>query len=177
MTENINQHIENLDACLGAIKDMYEGDIVFNKPVSEARLLELESSINYRLPGIFREFYTKESNGIKIDNKCILPIFDKENKKTIVENIARYNDPSKELFFKGRPNIYNDYVIIGYDHTKLICISKKYDLPNPLLYICPSPNAKKQVDFYRTDFNLESFISHMVEETFSQDELDDWVLK
>lgn len=175
--KNVETSIESLNSYLSSLEEEWGDDVGFLPTITQEQIMEAEEEINYKLPPIFKWLYTKKSNGIKIDNKAILPIYDPKNKKTFVENIGRFNDPNKNLYFKGRPNIFGDYVIVGYMHTKLICFSKKYDFPDPLLYICPNPNNSHGVDFYRTDFNLEGAIKKMVEETFMDETAEELVLK
>ena len=130
------------------------------------------------MPAVFRWLYTKKTNGLQIDNRSILGIYDSKNRKTFAQNINRYNDPSKGLYFKDRPHIYDDYVIVGYEHKNLVCISKKYDFPNPLLYCCSEPNSAEGVDFYCMDINLLGFIRKMVYEVLEDEtNADDMVLK
>lgn len=173
---HIEHDIDTLNNYFDELAEEWGGDIDFYPPISEAQLCELEKCIDYKLPDIFRWMYTTKTNGIKIDNKLILPIYDEKNKKTFVENVGRFNDPSKDLYFKGRPSIFKDYVIIGYEGSAIICLSKKYHVPNPLLYSCSDFNNPGGVNFYRSDLNLEGLIKKMVKETFEEDEAD-WVLK
>jgi len=175
--KDIESSIESLNRYLTSLEDEWGGDVGFLPPVTQEKIMEVNESISYKLPTIFEWLYTKKSNGIKVDNKAILSVYDSNSKKTFVENIERLNDPNKNLYFKGRQNIFNDYIIVGYIHTKLICISKKYNFPDPLLYICPNPNSSHGVDFYRTDFNLEGIIRKMVDETFIDEIGEELVLK
>lgn len=167
---NIDADIKNLAEFFDTLEEERGGDIKFYSPITESELCKLEKLINYRLPDIFRWFYTNKSNGIEIDNKVIFPIYNEADKKTFVENIARLNDPSKDLYFKGRPHIYGDYLIVGRDFNALICISKKYNFPNPLLYSCSDPNSSKGVNFHNTDLNLEGLIRKMIKDTFEAEE-------
>jgi len=162
----LNDYIDESDKKWG-------GDIGLRSPISDAQLNEVELALNYKLPEIFRWFYTKKTNGLNIDNRSVLGIYDQKNRKTFVENINRFNDPSKDLYFKGRPHIFNDYVIVGYEHTNLVCVSKKYDLPNPLLYSCPEPNNSEGIDFYCMELDLLGFIKKMMYEVFEEEQKED----
>ncbi len=172
------EEISHLNEYIDAIDEEWGGDIDFRSPVSENHLNELEIVLNYRLPEIFRWLYTKKTNGLQVDNRSVLGVYDHQNRKTFVENINRFNDPSKNLYFKDRPEIFNDYVIVGYEHKNLVCISKKYDFTDPLLYSCPEPNNPKGVDFYCMDINLLGFIKKIVYEVFENEtKSDNWILK
>jgi len=175
--KDIEKDIVSLDKYLNQLEEEFGGDILFYPPISESKLIEAENILIYKFPEIFRWLYAKKNNGLKIDNKSIIGIYDEKNKKTFVENIIRYNDPSKELFFKEKNYIFDDYIIIGYDHTKLLCISKKYEYPNPLLYVCKNPNSVKEINFFRTNFNLENCINNFIQEAYGDEISDDWVLK
>ncbi|MEI8321437.1 MAG: hypothetical protein WCG05_05500 [Alphaproteobacteria bacterium] len=174
----IKNEIESLSKCVDNLKNKWGGDITFFPPTFEETLKNFELVAAYKLPEIFHWFYLQKNNGLKIDNKGILGCYDKNIKKTYVENLERFNDPKKEIYFQGRPEIFNDYLIVGYDHLNLICLSKKYNFENPLLYICSNPNSKKGVDFYRTTLTLEGFLKKIATDTFDDDgDFDQAVLK
>jgi hypothetical protein len=122
--------------------------------------------IGWKLPRVFSHFLQQETNGILIGNKRIFSLFDKDQKKTLVESLERNNDPEKSPWFKGRPHIFSDYLVIGSDLEICFCYSKKYDLNNPSVYICENANSKSGVDFDKLDLDLEGLIKTMVSEEF-----------
>jgi len=150
--------LKNLDKKLG-------GDIAFIQPINE-NIHDFESSIDWKLPNIFKYFYYKETNGIIIDNKRIYSIYDKTQKKTWVENLSRMNNPETSPWFNGRPNIFKDYLIIGNDNDTIFCLSKKYDISNPSIYICKNSNSSKGVDLNKLNLDLEALIIEMVKQAF-----------
>lgn len=147
----------------------YGGDITFLSPIHEDSLQSFEKRINWDLPDMFRDFYTNETNGLIIGNRRIYSLYDKKQKKTYVENLERMNDPEKSPWFKGRPHIFNDYVIIGADSETIFCISKKYGIPNPLIYICRNPNSKHGVDLDCLDLDLGGLIETMIRLEYESD--------
>lgn len=159
--------ITSLKDTLALMEDRFGGDITFIKPIVEERLSNFEDSINWKLPAIFRYFYTEETNGIIIDNKQIYSLYDKEQKKTWVDNLSRMNSPNTSPWFKGRPHIFEDYLVIGNDINVIFCLSKKYQLDNPSLYICKNPNNSSGVDFEILNLDLESLIVEMAMQAFS----------
>ena len=102
----IENSINSLSDLLDKLDENWGGDVTFFPPVSEKILQEFESIVAYRLPEIFRWLYTKKTNGLKIDNKGILSLFDENNKKTYVDNLNRFNDPKKNLLFNTNSIIY-----------------------------------------------------------------------
>ena len=144
------------------INEDYGGDVTFINPVSEANFDAFSSLINWQLPEVFRYFYTKESNGIIIGNRKVLSINDTTQKKSRVDNIERHNNPITSPWFKNRPHIFNDYLVIGYDNDICFCLSKKYHLENPSIYICENANSKKGVDLNSLDLDLPDLILQMV---------------
>ena len=174
----IENSINSLSDLLDKLDENWGGDVTFFPPVSEKILQEFESIVAYRLPEIFRWLYTKKTNGLKIDNKGILSLFDENNKKTYVDNLNRFNDPKKNLFFKNRPQIFNDYLIVGYYQKDIICLSKKYQFENPLLYISSNFNSSQGVDFDRIDLNLEGFLKKIIfEEYLDETPMENFTLK
>lgn len=173
----LEEEVIQLNNYINFIEEEWGGDIEFRQPVSEEMVNQIEKILDYKFPAIFRWFYVNKTNGLKINNNSILGINDNKNKKIHVENINRFNDPSKELYFKGRPHIFNDYVIIGYEHSTLVCLSKKYDFDNPLLYYCDNYNNSKGVDFFCMDINLEGFIKKMILDSFGDEDTGEWILK
>ena len=75
--------IHSLKLALEDIDNKWGGDVTFIKPIQEKDLNEFESSINWKLPQVFRYFYTKETNGIIIDSARIYSIYNKEQKKNL----------------------------------------------------------------------------------------------
>lgn len=136
------------------------------RTVSKDNVVKFEKVIEWKLPKIFAYFLQEEANGIVIGNKRILSLFDSQQKKTFVESLERNNDPEKSPWFKGRPQIFSDYVVIGSDLGMCFCYSKKYDLDNPSIYICENANSKTGVDFERLDLDLEGLIKTMVAQEF-----------
>lgn len=157
---------DSLHLYLKKVEQEYDGGIVFLKPTSYRKIEEAEKVINWKLPVIFKYFFTQESNGIIISNKRILSIFEPDEKKTWVDNLARYNDATKSLWFKGRPHIFEDYVIIGNELSTLFCLSKKYQYENPSIYICRDPNSHTEVNFYNLELTLEGLIRAFVSDEF-----------
>lgn len=172
----LKEEIRKLNNYIDLIETEWGGDIEFRQTISEELFKETEEFLNFQLPAIFKWLYINKTNGLKFDNKSILSIYDSHNKKTSVENINRFNDPTKGLYFKERPHIFNDYVIIGYEHNTLVCLSKKYNLDNPLLYSCSDYNNSKGVNFYCMDINLEGFIKKIVIDSFEDETENDLIL-
>jgi hypothetical protein len=158
---------EKLHAALAEIEEEFGGDISFIPKTSEQAVSELESAFSWRLPDIFRYFYTQEANGLVIGEKRIYSVRDSSQKKTLVENLVRQNDPATSSWFKGRPHIFRDYLVIGSDVDICFCISKKYNLTDPLIYLCENPNSPKGVEFDRLEMTLSGLIEMMVENEFS----------
>ncbi len=142
------------------------GDIGFIGTANEGLVKKFEGDIGWQLPDIFFYFYSQESNGIIIDNKRIYSIFDPKQKKTWVENLERMNNPEMSPWFKKRPHIFDDYLVVGSDGGVIFCLSKKYDLPNPSLYICKNPDDPKGVSLDKLSLDLESLISEMVKQAY-----------
>ncbi len=155
-----------LKSTLEAINEAFGGDVTFFPPVDINFLENFERKISWKFPEIFRYFYTQESNGLIINDKRIFSFYLKDNKKTWVENLERMNDSKISPWFKGRPHIFNDYVVIGQDNTIIFCLSKKYNFDNPAIYICKNPNDMKGVDLDRLDLDLEGLITQMIKKAF-----------
>lgn len=151
----------DLHKCLSELNQDLGGDVAFLPPVQKSMVSGLEEKLGWQLPSIVSFFYTKEANGLIIDDKRIYSIYQKSSKKTWVENLERMNIPTTSPWFKGRPTIFQDYFILGSDQGIIFCYSKKYDLPNPALYICKNPNNPKGVDFERLDLDLAGLIRAM----------------
>ena len=158
---------EELHTSLAEIEEEFGGDISFIPVTSEQSVSALEAAISWQLPSIFRYFYTQEANGLVIGSKRLYSIRDDAQKKTLVENLARQNDPTTSPWFKSRPHIFKDYLVIGYDGQICFCLSKKYTLDNPSIYLCENPNSSTGVDFDRLDITLLGLIATMVENEFS----------
>lgn len=158
--------IESLHNYLEELNDEYGGDVGFIPTTTIEKVRLFESGINWELPSVFKYFLSSESNGIIIGNRRIYSLFDSTQKKTFVDNLERNNDPSKSFWFKDRPHIFNDYLVIGSDKETCFCFSKKYNLENPSVYICENPNSKTGVDFDKLDIDLEGLIKTMIENEF-----------
>jgi hypothetical protein len=158
---------EKLHTALAEIEEEFGGDISFIPKTSEQAVSALESALSWQLPGIFRYFYTQEANGLVIGEKRIYSIRDDSQKKTLAENLIRQNDPVTSSWFKGRPHIFQNYLVVGADGDICFCLSKKYTLDDPLIYLCEHPNSSKGVEFDRLDMNLSGLIAMMVENEFS----------
>jgi hypothetical protein len=158
--------IKKLEICIEGIDDNHGGDIRFIPPISNDKIIEFTNKINWNLPEILVYFYTKISNGLIIGNKRILSVEDILQKKTFVDSLNRQNNPSLSFWFKNRPHIFDDYLIIGTDIQTCFCYSKKYSLENPNIYICENPNSSKGVDFNLLDLDLAELIYEMVENEF-----------
>ncbi len=155
-----------LTSLLSEIEEDYGGDIVFISPSSEKLILETQKKLNYKLPEIFYCFYKNESNGLQIDNKLIYSILDKNNKKTLSNNLLRVNNPETSYWFKYKPEIFNDYLIIGSDGEICFTIYKHSKIDNPSIYICENANSKGEVILEKLDLNLVGLIKIMVENTY-----------
>lgn len=161
----MNNYEKSLHNSLLKLNDILGGDIGFIAPVDD-EIECVESAIKWNLPSVFRFFYSKETNGLIIDDKRIYSIYNKDQKKTWVDNIERMNDPKKSPWFKNRPHIFDDYFIIGCDGSIIFCLSKKYNFPNPSLYICKNSNDPKGVTFVKLNLDLESLILEMVTQSY-----------
>lgn len=158
--------IESLNKYLEELNEEYGGDISFIPTITNEKVHSFEKTINWKLPAVFRYFLSSESNGLLIGNKRIYSLFDDQQKKSFVDNLERNNDPSKSFWFKGRPQIFNDYLVIGADQEICFCYSKKHDLNNPSIYICENANYTTGVDFSRLDLDLEGLIKAMKTDEF-----------
>lgn len=153
---------QKLHDFLESVDEGYHGDVGFIPPIS-LNLVELfEKSIDWQLPSIYKFFLANESNGIIIGKKRILSLNDSSQKKTWSDNLERNNNPKVSFSFKERPLIFKNYLIIGTDGEICFCYSKKYDLANPLVYICEDANSKLGVNFERLDLDLEGLIGTMI---------------
>ena len=162
----MKNYISSLHSTLEVLNDEWGGDITWIKPIPKKELENFEFLINWKFPEIFRYFYTQEANGIIIDNKRIYSVHDKEQKKTWVDNLVRVNNPNTSPWFKSVPDIFNDYLIIGNDGGIVFCLSKKYDLPNPSIYICTNTNSTNGVELRILYLDLEALILEMVKQAF-----------
>lgn len=163
MEKNIK---EILKSTLENIDDDFGGDVVFFSPINEQILDDFEIKLSWKFPEIFRYFYTKETNGLIMNDKRIFGFYIEKNKKTWVENLERINNPLSSPWFKGRSHIFNDYLIIGQDNSIIFCLSKKYDFDNPAIYICKNPNGVNGVDLDRLDLDLNGLITQMISQAF-----------
>lgn len=159
--------INDLKKIISSLDDEFGGDIGFIKPCDINLIDEAEKQLSYHLPTIFRQFYKEESNGLRIDNKVIYSIYDKNEKKTFSENLRRVNNPQTSYWFKFKPEIFNDYLVIGSDGEICFAIYKHRELDNPTIYICENPNAKKGVILEKLDFGLVDLIQVMVNNAFN----------
>lgn len=164
----MKDHLLSIHETLISIEDEFGGDIAFIPPATVENLRAFESSIGWKLPEVFFYLYAQETNGLIVDNKKIYGIFDKEQKKSWVDNLTRMNDPKTSPWFIDRPHIFLDYLVIGNDGGMIFCLSKKYNTPNPALYICKNPNNKNGVDLDNLGLDLESLILEMVKQTFQE---------
>ncbi|WP_025144872.1 SMI1/KNR4 family protein [Pedobacter jeongneungensis] len=162
----MNYQKQSLHNYLKELDEEYGGDISFIPKVDAQLLANFERTCNWTLPEIFKFFLTSECNGLIIGNKRILSIYDQSQKKTFVESLERNNDPDKSPLFKGRPQIFNDYLVIGSDGEVCFCYSKKYDFPNPGIYICENANSKNGVDFENLEMDLIGLIKTMIANEF-----------
>lgn len=162
----MNDEEQKLHCSLESIDEDYGGDVGFIPPISLDLVESFEKSIGWQLPAIYKFFLTNESNGIVIGNKRILSLNDSDQKKTWSDNLERNNNPEVSFWFKERPLIFNDYLVIGTDGEICFCYSKKYDLTNPWIYICEDPNSRSGVNFERLDLDLEGLIKAMITEEF-----------
>lgn len=162
----MNQDEEKLHNMLESVDEEYGGDIGFIPPVSLDLVQEFEKRHGWRLPDIYKFFVTNESNGIIIGSKRILGLNDTSQRKTWSDNLERNNDPDVSFWFKERKLIFDDYLVIGTDGGMCLCYSKKYELTNPLIYLCEHPNSRSGVNFERLDLDLEGLIKTMVLDEF-----------
>lgn len=156
----------SIHEALISIESEFGGDISFIPPVSDGVLDKFELSIGWKTPQVFRHLYTKESNGIIVDDKKIYSLFDENQKKTWVDNLERMNTAETSPWFVGRPQIFDDYLVIGNDGGIIFCLSKKYHFSNPSLYMCKNPNSKSGVDLDKINLDLEGLIWEMVRQAF-----------
>lgn len=156
----------SLSLYLQKMESEYGGDVGFIPPLNIEKIQKLEKKISWRLPDIYTHFYTQETNGLVVGQSRILSVFQADSKRTWVENIERYNDKKKNLYFQNREYIYDDYLIIA-EGSGLFCLSKKYDSFDPEIYLCNDYNSKKGVNFFNTGMALEGLIQFFVEAAFS----------
>ncbi|PAM94995.1 hypothetical protein B4N84_06840 [Flavobacterium sp. IR1] len=159
--------INDLKNLMSSLDDEFGGDIGFIKPCNDNLVDEAEKQLDCKLPTVFKQFYQEESNGLRIDNKVIYSIYDEKQKKTFSENLQRANDPKTSYWFKFKPEIFNDYLVIGSDGEICFAIYKHRELDNPTIYICENPNAKKDVILEKLDFGLVDLIKVMVDNAFN----------
>lgn len=152
---------------ISSLEDEFGGDIVFILPCNSILVDELEKKLNFELPVVFRQFYQEESNGLRIDNKVIYSIYDEKQKKTFSENLQRANDPKTSYWFKFKPEIFDDYLIVASDGEICFAIYRHVKLENPTIYICENPNSKSDVILEKLDFGLDDLIRIMVDNTFN----------
>ncbi len=157
---------KNLKDTLANIEEEHGGDIVFIPSVSEKLLEQVEKELSFKLPEILRYLYTKETNGVQIDNKVIYSVFDKNQKKTLLDNLQRANNPKTSYWFKYKPEVFNDYIVIGADGEICFTIYKHHHLDNPSIYICENSNSKDEVILEKLEMGLEGLIHIMVKNAF-----------
>lgn len=162
----MKDRLESMHDALCSIEEDFGGDIAFIPPVPLDMVEAFEASIGWKLPDVFRYFYTHETNGMVIDDKRIYSLFDQSQKKTWVDHLQRMNDPKTSPWFVGRPHIFQDYLVIGQDAGLIFCLSKKYDLANPGVYLCQNPNNPEGVDLDQLSLDLESLILEMVKQAY-----------
>lgn len=158
--------IDELHINLQEIEEEYGGDIIFIPTVTKNQIKKIEAIIEWKLPSIFKNFYLVETNGLRIGNKIIYSLQDEREKKTLVDNLERNNNPETSYWFKGRPQIFKDYLVIGADGEKCFCLSKQYEYDNPSIYICENANSKEGVNLEKLDLDLNGLITIMVQEEF-----------
>jgi len=158
--------VENLVNILEEIEEEYGGDITFIPPTSKKLVSQFEEEFDYQLPEIFNYFYIHESNGLHISNKVIYSVFDRNQKKTLSENLQRANNPKTSYWFRNKPQIFKDYLIVGADGQICFTIFKHQGLSNPSIYICENPNTKGEVVLEKLDMGLDGLIQIMVENAF-----------
>jgi len=164
--ESLTIAIESLHKLVKEIDEKYGGDVSFMTPASRLSIEEFEALIGWKLPAILKYFLMVESNGLIIGNKRIFSLLDKGQKKTFVDNLQRQNNPETSPWFKQRPHIFDDYLVIGQDGEICFCFSKKYQIDNPSVYICENANSSNGVDFDRLNLDLEGLIRIMIKEEF-----------
>ncbi|MGL4426146.1 MAG: SMI1/KNR4 family protein [Alphaproteobacteria bacterium] len=165
MKENYSIY-SKLKELLVRIDEEFGGDIDFFPPVPQEKIKEFEKVTGWELPDIFKYFYSQETNGLLVDDKRILGFYDKDCKKTWVENLERYNNPETSPWFKGRAEIFKNYLIIGVDQNLLFCLSKKYSFPNPLIYVTDNANSISGVNFERLDLDLYHLVTSVLQQAF-----------
>lgn len=158
--------IEQLNDNLQRIEEEYGGDVISIPTITEALIEEKEEIFQWKLPSILKKLYLTETNGLRIGNKVIYSLQDKKQKKTLIDSLERNNNSNTSYWFKGRPEIFRDYLVIGADGEVCFCFSRKYEYDNPSIYICENPNSNKGVDFERLNLDLNGLISVMIEEEF-----------
>ena len=158
---------KDLTIFLNEIDEEYGGDITFIPKVSKDLINYTEEKLNYKLPKIFKYFYKNETNGLIIDNKIIYSIFDKNQKKTYSNNLIRANNPKTSYWFNYKPEIFNDYLVIGSDINICFAIHKHNDIENPSIYICENPNSKGEVILEKLDIDLKNLIKIMINNAFA----------
>lgn len=158
---------KNLSNTLNEIEEDYGGDITFIPKASIEVTENAEKELGIKLPKVLKYFYSKETNGLIIDNKRIYSLYDKENKKTFSDNLQRANNPKTSFWFKYKPEIFKDYLVIGADLNICFAIYRHNEIENPSIYICENPNTKEEIILEKLDVNLEDLIKIMIENTFS----------
>ncbi|MCP2025388.1 hypothetical protein L1276_000528 [Flavobacterium sp. HSC-32F16] len=159
--------INDLKDLMSSLDDEFGGDIGFIKPCDINLVDKAEKQLGFQFPTVFKQLYHEESNGLRIDNKIIYSIYDEKEKKTFSENLQRINNPETSYWFKFKPEIFNDYLIIGSDGEICFAIYRHRELDNPTIYICENPNAKKDVILEKLDFGLADLIKVMVDNAFN----------
>ena len=99
---------KNLSNTLNEIEEDYGGDITFIPKASIEVTENAEKELGIKLPKVLKYFYSKETNGLIIDNKRIYSLYDKENKKTFSDNLQRANNPKTSFWFKYKPEIFKE---------------------------------------------------------------------
>lgn len=114
----------SLHDLLEATNEEFGGDIIFLEPAKLFTIQTFESKIGWELPSIYRFFLTNECNGLRIGNRTLLGVFETDQRKTLSDNLERNNDPATSHWFKDRPYIFMDYLIIATDGEICFCYSK-----------------------------------------------------
>ena len=162
----MNTEQAKLQDFLKATNDEFGGDITFLEPTKLSAVQTFERKIGWALPSIYRFLLTNECNGLRIGNRTVLGVLESGRKKTLSDNLERNNDPATSFWFKGRPHIFKDYLVIATDGEICFCYSKKYKIDNPLIYICENANYKLGVDFERLELDLQGLIEQMIANEF-----------
>jgi hypothetical protein len=96
-------------------------------------------------------------------------IYDPNQKKTFSDNVQRANNPETSYWFRFKPMVFKDYLVIGSDGEICFCIYKHLMPDNPTIYICENPNARENVMLEKLDYGLENLIKVMVNNAFDEE--------